>query len=103
MSDCSQCATQDACATCCSDKYPAASDLAVYYLIQHCVCVAGAPCANVCKVNGSPSPACQDQNAGLTQACYDCVVNQNACVQAYASSCQNDAVCAPILTCYNGC
>jgi len=109
---CADAGSEDECLDCCDETYADELEALAIHGFQQCGCAADSACASVCDTTDATSDVCNDDgtiNLDANNAdCLSCLNDlleaaEDACIEALAAACEDDAACSPYLECQNTC
>lgn len=107
---CSDAGTEDECLDCCDETYAEGLDALGIHGFEACGCTADATCASVCDTTDATTDVCNDDgtinleaNNADCVACLNDLAEDDACIEAAAAACEDDAACSPYLECLGTC
>lgn len=109
---CADAGTADECLDCCDETYADGLEALAIHGFQQCGCAADAACASVCDTTDATSDVCNDDGTINLDAnnvdCLSCLndlldAGEDACIEALAAACEDDATCTPYLECQGTC
>ncbi|WP_437323640.1 hypothetical protein [Sorangium sp. So ce381] len=107
---CADAETADDCSDCCDETYAEGVEALGIHGFEQCGCAADSACASVCDTTDATSDVCNDDgtinldaNNADCVACLNDLAEDDACIEAAAAACEDDAACSPYLECLGTC
>ncbi|WP_438038192.1 hypothetical protein [Sorangium sp. So ce128] len=108
--ECSDAGTENECLDCCDETYAEGLEALGIHGFEACGCTADATCASVCDTTDATTDVCNDDgtinldaNNADCVACLNDLAEDDACIEAAAAACEDDAECLPYLECLGTC